>query len=135
MPFLVDANTVSELRKKVPNPGVIRWFGGLGAQQVYLSVLTIGELRRGIERLRRRDSDQAATLDEWLAGLVGMHATRTVGVDLEVADYWARLDARLQLPAVDGLLAATALVRGWTIVTRNVSDFERTGVSLLNPFT
>jgi hypothetical protein len=120
MPFLLDANAVSELRKPSPNPGVVAWFDAVDPRGLYLSVLTIAEIRRGIELLRPRNGPQARALDDWLTGLSGTHAIRTIGVDLEVADCWAHLNAVQRLPAVDSLLAATALVRGWTIVIRNV---------------
>jgi len=136
MPYLLDTNLVSELRKPHPNVGVLAWFDSIRRpDDLYLSTVTVGEIRRGIERLRPRDPVQAAALESWLTGLLGAHATRAIAVDLEIADRWGRLDALHQLPGVDGLLAATALVRGWTLVTRNVEDVARTGVKLLNPFT
>lgn len=100
---------------------------------LYLSVLVVGEIRQGIERLRRRDPGQAAPYEVWLSALVQGFADRLVPVTAEVCEEWGRLDVPDPLPVIDGLMAATAKVRGWTFVTRNVADLARTGVRLLNP--
>ena len=94
----------------------------------------IGEIRRGVENVRRRDPDSAAALDSWLARLVEAHRDRILSVDRAIAEEWGRMNAPDPLPVVDGLLAATAKVVGLTLVTRNVADVERTGVELLDPF-
>jgi predicted nucleic acid-binding protein len=134
--YLVDTNVLSELRRPQPNAAVLAWFGGVrSSQDLYLSVLTIAEIRYGIELVAGRDPRQADALDAWLTTLLAEYAVRTIGIDLETADRWARLRAGSGAPNVDGLLAATALVRDWTLVTRNVADFERTGVRTLNPFS
>jgi predicted nucleic acid-binding protein len=135
MSYLLDTNVVSELRRRRPDPSVVAWMRDAPTAELFLSVLTVGELRRGVEGLRRRDGYTAHTLDEWLAGLLTVYSERIVPVDQAIADLWGRLNVPDQLPAVDGLLAATAMVRGWILVTRNVADVERTGVQLLNPFT
>jgi predicted nucleic acid-binding protein len=101
---------------------------------LYLSVLTIGEIRRGVERLRRRDLVQAARVEFWLTGLHVNFRNRIVGVDATTAEEWGRMSVPDPLPVVDGLLAASAIVRDWTFVTRNVRDVIRSGVRLLNPF-
>jgi predicted nucleic acid-binding protein len=134
--YLLDTNVVAELRRQRPNAGVLAWFDSIRRpQDLYLSVLTIAEIRRGIERIGARDPQQRAALEEWLTTLLGEHAVSTVSVDPEIADRWARVEPTYGAPNVDGLLAATALVRDWTLVTGNVAAFERTGVKLLNPFT
>ncbi len=134
--FLIDTNILSELRKGTrANPNVRRWFDALDENAVYLSALVTGEIRRGIEGIRRRDSRAAAALEAWLDNVIGAHADRLLPVDAAVADEWGRLDARGTLPVVDGLLAATARVHDLTLVTRNVKDVARTGVDLLDPFT
>ena len=135
MAYLLDTNTISEWRKPVPNPGVVTWLQSARRETFYISVLSVGEVRRGIERLRSRDPLQAESIDTWWTELVATFPTRTIGVDSEIADLWGRMDAVHQIPHVDGLLAATALVRGWTLVTRNVGDVARTGVTVLNPFS
>jgi predicted nucleic acid-binding protein len=132
--YLLDTNVLSELRRKCPHPGVARWFRSVDGHQLYLSVLVLGEIVQGIERLRRKDPAQAAGFDAWLDALHLQFADRLVPVDAAVAEEWGRLNAGDPLPAIDGLLAATARVRGWTLVTRNGADVQRTGVRLLDPF-
>ena len=134
MSYLLDVNVLSELRKREPNSHVLAWFDHVPADDLYLSVLTIGEIRLGIERLRRRDTVQAARLDWWLTGLQIGYRDRLVDIDLGVAQEWGRISAPDPLPVVDGLLAASAIARDWTLVTRNVRDLNRCGVRLLNPF-
>jgi toxin FitB len=133
--YLLDTNVISELRKgKRAERSVAEWFYGLADQEVYLSVLTIGEIRRGVESVRRRDPDSASALDSWLARLTEAHRDRILQVDRAIAEEWGRMDVPDPLPVVDGLLAATARIVGLTLVTRNVADVESTGVELLNPF-
>lgn len=127
---------VSELRKsRGCNPGVAAWFEEVSPDEVYLSVLTLGELRKGIENRRRRDEPTAAALELWLAELESAYSENLLPVDQATADCWGRLNAPNPLPAVDSLLAATAITHGLTLVTRNVRDVQRTGVDLLNPFS
>jgi len=133
--YLLDTNVVSELRKgERAEPSVSSWFGGIADQEIYLSVLTIGEIRRGVESVRRRDPDSAAALDSWLSRLTEAHRDRILQVDRAIAEEWGRMNVPDPLPVVDGLLAATARVVGLTLVTRNVADVEDTGVELLDPF-
>jgi predicted nucleic acid-binding protein len=132
--YLLDTNIVSELRRKVPDEATLAWLETVSTHDLFLSVLTVGEIRQGIERLAVRDPGQAAILDEWSHRLVTDYADRIIPVSLEVAESWGLLNAGSPLPLVDGLLAATALVHNWTLVTRNTKDVERTGVRLLNPF-
>ena len=134
MSWLLDTNVVSELRKGARgDPGVARWAAGR-QDEAWLSVLTVGEIRRGIELLRRRDDAAARRLDVWLAGLLGAFESRILPVDARVAEMWGRLNVPDPVPTVDGLLAATAMVHDLTFVTRNVEDVAGTGVRLLNPF-
>jgi toxin FitB len=132
--YLLDTNVVSEIRRKSPNPGVEQWFATVSASELFLSVLVLGEIRQGIERLAPRDPELATTLQRWLGRLVDGYGDRVVPVTAEVADVWGGLNVRKSLPVVDGLLAATALVRGWSLVTRNVKDVESTGVRIVNPW-
>jgi toxin FitB len=134
MSYLLDTSVVSELRKRDPDTRVLSWYATVQPADLYVSVLTIGEIRCGIERLRRRDPLQAARLERWLTGLNVSYRDRIVGVDASVAEEWGRINAPDPLPVVDGLLAASAIVRGWTLVTRNVRDVKRCGVQLLDPF-
>jgi len=134
--YLLDTNVVSELRKgKRADPGVVSWFEELALDEIFLSVLTVGEIRKGIELIRRRDPKSADSLEAWLADLLEAYASRVLPVDQEVAQRWGRLNVPNPLPTIDGLLAATAMVHDLTFVTRNVRDVARTGVDCVNPFT
>jgi hypothetical protein len=133
--YLVDTNVISELRKREKaDPALQAWFASVADEEIFLSVLTVGEIRRGIERIRRRDPAAATALDRWLDRVVDMHRDRLVPVDRLVAEEWGRMNVPDPLPVIDGLLAATAKVTGLTLATRNVGDVERTGVDLVNPF-
>ncbi len=135
MSFLLDTNVLSELRKREQaSPNVIRWFAGVDDEAIYISVLVLGEIRRGIERVRHRDSRAAVALDRWLRELVTDHAERILGVDRDIADVWGRFNVPDPLPVIDGLLAATAQVHSLTLVTRNLRDVARTGVPCVDPF-
>ncbi|MGZ0153197.1 PIN domain-containing protein [Kribbella sp. WER1] len=134
MSFLLDTNVVSELRKKSPDPGVVDWLASVKSAQLYLSVLVVGEIKQGAERLATRDPRRAAAIDDWRQRLVRGYSDRIVPVSIEVAETWGRLNANSRFPAVDGLMAATALVHDLTFVTRNTADVEQTGARLLNPF-
>ena len=134
MSYLLDTNVVSELRKRDPNPDVLAWYATVTSAELFLSVLTIGEIRLGIERLRRKDELQADVLEQWLRGLHVTYQDHLIEVDADVAEEWGRLNVPGPLPVIDGLLAASAKIRGWTLVTRNTADLQRSGVALLNPF-
>jgi len=101
---------------------------------MYLSVLVIGEIRRGIERIRRRDLQAATTLETWLTQVVTQHRDRILAVNREVAEAWGCMTATRSLPTIDSLLAATATIYGLALVTRYVTDIAATGVRYLNPF-
>lgn len=136
MTYLLDTNVVSELRRGPrANRGVLEWFDAREAGELALSVVTIGEIRQGLEQLRRRDRPQAELLDRWLRGLTQFYDDRLLYIDGDVAEEWGRLRAGRSVPVVDALLAATARVRGLTLVTRNVRDFAGLHVRLLNPFS
>lgn len=135
MSYLVDTNVLSELRRKAPDERVVRWFGSRPAQTLYLSVLTLGELRKGIERLP--SSTRKLALLDWLEGEIPAYfAGRILPIDAEVADRWGRLlaSAGRPVPAVDALLAACASRHGLTLVTRNVRDVRELGVAVVDPW-
>jgi toxin FitB len=135
MAYLLDTNVVSELRKTAPNPYVLAWHQRERRAEAYISTLVIGEIRQSIERVRPRDPTQADALERWLVGLVPAYRDRILPVTVEVAEEWGRLNALPQpLPAVDGLMAATAKVHRLNLVTRNVVDVARAGVPVVNPF-
>lgn len=134
--FLLDTNIVSELRKRHRmNPGLEAWWAENQSSQLWLSVLVLGEVRRGVELLRRRDKGGAEVLDDWLGGLVSEFSDRVLPIDERVVDVWGRLGVSDPVPVIDGLLAATAIVHDLTLVTRNVTDVERTAATVLNPFS
>lgn len=135
MSYLLDTNVISELRKgERADANVASWFADLADEEIFLSVLTIGEIRRGIESVRRRDPDSAAALDRWLALLCEVHEDRILPINRAIAEEWGRMNVPDPLPVVDGLLAATARVLGLTLVTRNIADVKGAGVELLDPF-
>ena len=135
MRLLLDTNVVSEIRKGPrANRDVQAWLASVDDDDIHLSVLVIGELRRGVELVRRRDARQAMALDQWLDQLVTEHEDRILGVDLAVAEAWGRLSALRPASLVDTLLAATAHVHGLMLVTRNLKDVAWTGVPCFNPF-
>jgi predicted nucleic acid-binding protein len=133
--LLVDTNVISELRKgSRANPHVLAWFMGVAEEEIHLSVLAVGELRRGVERLRGRDARQAGALERWLRQVVRDHAERILPVDHRVAEQWGRLTAMRSGSVIDTLMAATAQVFNLVLVTRNVKHVAWTGVSCLSPF-
>lgn len=134
MTFLLDTNVVSEIRKETPDPTVSAWFESVSANELFVSVLVVGEIRQGIERLMRRDPAQAEIFEQWLSRLIEFYDDRIVPITSDVAEMWGRLNVPDPVPVVDGLMAATALVHGWTLVTHNVTDVAATGVRLLDPF-
>jgi toxin FitB len=133
--YLIDTNVISEIRKRERcHPRVAAWYASIDDAEVYLSVLVLGEIRRGIERVKPRDPVQAFALENWLNQLTKSFAERILPIDQPVADAWGRINAVRPLPIIDALLAATANVNGMTLVTRNSSDVAGLGVSVLNPF-
>lgn len=134
MAYLLDTNVVSETRRRRPNANVLRWFASVDGDDLYLSVMVLGEIRQGIERLRARAPDQAAEFEAWIDRLEHDYADHILPISADVADEWGRLNAPVALPVVDTLLAATAKVHDLTLVTRNRKDVVRTGVPLLDPF-
>lgn len=134
MAYLLDTNVISEVRKRQQDPGVLAWFSGVQGQDLYISVLAVGEIRQGVDRLRRRDPVQARVHEDWLSVLIRDYDDRILPITIGVAEEWGRMNVPDPLPAVDGLMAATARVAGLTFVTRNTGGLERAGVELLNPF-
>ena len=133
MSFLLDTNAISEIRRG-RDPNVRAWTDEVQDVDLHLSVLTLGEIRKGIERLANRDPDQASVFAEWLGELRERFTTRILHVDARIAEEWGRLNAAAPRNTVDSLIAATARVHTLTVVTRNTADFEDWHVQLLNPW-
>lgn len=136
MKYLIDTNVLSEVRKGTRGHIAVQaWWSSTAADQKFISVLTIYEIRKGIEKLRRRGDEQSASvLDMWLLAVVEEYTDHVLDVDLAIAEECGRLQAGDPLPLADSLLAATARVHRLTLVTRNVPDVARTGVDTLNPW-
>jgi predicted nucleic acid-binding protein len=133
--FLLDTNIISEIRKRHrADPNVARWVANTPVEEIGTSVIVLAEIRRGIELKRRRDSEQAKSLDRWFAQVRSRLGNRVLPIDEPIAEAWALLAIPDPLPLIDGLLAATAKVHGLTLVTRNVADVARAGVAYLDPF-
>jgi predicted nucleic acid-binding protein len=134
--FLLDTNIISEIRKRDrAHPNVARWVNSTPADEIGTSVVVLAEIRHGIELKRRRDPQQAVSLDRWFVHMRTRLGNRVLPVDEPVAEAWALLGVPDPLPLIDGLLAATAKVHGLTLVTRNVADIAPAGVSYLDPFS
>ena len=135
MAWLLDTNVVSELRKgSAANPNVLAWAASIRRDRQFLSVLTLGEIHKGILRIRERDPAQSRALEEWFHTLKSKYDRSFLPICETVATQWAELNLHRTLPVIDGLLAATARVYHLRIATRNVRDFEGTGVEVVNPF-
>lgn len=131
--YLLDTNVVSELRKPRPHGGVVAWVAGTPDAAMFVSAVTLGEIQRGIERARRHDPAKAAVLDGWADDVAAK--SNLLPVNVAIFRLWARLlQGRAEAQAMDVMLAATAMVHGLTVVTRNVRDFAGLSVEVLNPF-
>lgn len=136
MKYLVDTNVISEIRKgNRCNPGVAAWYATVVDEDLCLSVLVLGEIRKGVELRRTRDPQQAQVLEAWLDTVTEAFGERALPIEPAIADEWGRLNAMRPIPVIDGLLAATAKVHGLTLVTRNEADVTGLGAAVLNPFT
>lgn len=135
MSYLLDTKVLSELRRKSADQAVVNWMAGRPAATLYLSVLTLGEIRKGVEAVA--DAQRRLLLLDWLeSDLPSFFTGRILPVDLKVADRWGRLmaEAKRPVPAIDSLLAATALHHELRLVTRNVRDFDYPGLEVINPW-
>jgi predicted nucleic acid-binding protein len=132
--YLLDTNVVSELRKPRPHGAVVAWITGVPDHALFVSALTLGELQAGAELTRKHDPHKAAEIDHWIDQIA--EAYEVVPMDAGIFREWARLmSGQSDHLLEDAMIAATARVRGWIVVTRNVRDFHRFGVEVLNPFT
>ena len=135
MPFLLDTNILSELRKGARcDLNVLHWAAKESTQAHYISVLSLGEIRKGIELLRNKSPDKCIPLENWLEKLHIDYANCTIAITAEISKRWGELSSRRSLPVIDSLIAATALEFGLTLATRNTKDFDGFGISIVNPF-
>ena len=135
MTYLLDTNVLSETRKRQPAEGVTEWIAATPPERLHVSVLTLGEIEQGIARIRGRgDRQQATALERWLREVELGFADRILPVTVPVASAWGRQQHAQPLPVIDALIAATARVNEMTVVTRNVKDFEHSGVPVFSPF-
>ena len=132
--YLIDTVVLSELRRRQRDPGVVAWMARQHQEDCYLSVVSLGEIERGIARKRASDPRVAEDLAAWLDRLLRLHGQRLLAVDLAIARRWGRLSTALGQDSADLLIAATALEHGLTVVTRNLRHFTPTGVATLNPW-
>src|SRR5258706_5115141 len=133
---LLDTNVLSELRKEQRcDAGVRQWFEEIAEEELFISVLVLGEIRQGIERIRLRDPAQARALEKWLLRVAIEFGDRLLPVDEKVADQWGRMGLQQPVPILDAFLAATALVHGLTVVSRDDEGVRDTGVPVINPFS
>jgi len=133
--FLLDTNVLSEIRKGArANPNVSAWFDPIPTEDLFISVLALAEIRKGIQILRSRDRVSAMSYERWLTVVASEFRDRILPINEAVADRFGRIAAIRPLAVVDGLMAATALTHSLTFVTRNAADIKHTGVVVLNPF-
>lgn len=138
MKYLLDTCVVSELVAKKPNPKVLRWIDGIESDNTYLSVITIGEIRKGVEKLP--DSQRRIILQAWLTeDLLARFSGRILPIDTEVVLVWGQLTGSLEsegkkMAAIDSLIAASAIHNHCSLVTRNEADFKHTGIAIINPW-
>jgi toxin FitB len=133
--YLIDTNIISEVRKGDRcDRHVAVWYASVDDLAVYLSILVLGEIRKGIERARPNAPAQAQALETWLATIRDSFADRILPVDQSVAEEWGRMTAKRSVPVIDALLAATAKVHRMTLATRNFSDVAGLGADIVNPF-
>ena len=131
--FLIDTNVLSALQKRERSPEVFQWISDQRRMDLYLSVVSVGEIQRGIAKQQRRDPPFACKLAVWLNTVIGSYGDRILAVDLSTARRWGRLSDEIGNKGDDLLIAATALEHDLTVVTRNVKHFQPTGVKVLNP--
>ena len=133
MSYLIDTNIISETIKTTPNKGVLKWFNSTPSYALFISVITIGEIRKGIEIVKNdtKKSELVSWLDFELRPWFG---NNIISIDQDIAERWGYISANTKVPAIDGLIAATAMVSNLTLVTRNIKDFTIPGLEVINPF-
>lgn len=134
MKYLLDTNIISELRRKLPNKNVVKWFDGLDSSDLYISCITIGELRTGALKKAKTDKNGGQLLLKWVDKLISDYEEQIIEIDLDICEEWAKCLTIDATNAVDGLVAAQAIAMNLTLVTRNTRHFKMFDIKLLNPF-
>ncbi len=134
MSYLIDTVVLSELRKQKRSENVVRWFSSTRGVDIFLSVVTIGEIERGIKQQQQINPEFSLQLTKWLDGILLNYADRIIPISVKIARRWGELSATIGNSGVDILIAATALEHGLSVVTRNEKHFKQTGVPVVNPF-
>ena len=135
MPYLLDTNILSEIRKgRYCDPNLSKWVKDTANDRHHVSVLSLGEIRKGIEILRRRSPEQCFVFENWLVTIRKEYENDILTVTNEISEQWGRMMAKQTKPIIDGLLAATAITHRLTMATRNINDFKNVGVKVVNPF-
>jgi predicted nucleic acid-binding protein len=133
--YLLDTNVLSEVRKgSNTHPAVRKWWSETDFLEIHVSVMVLGEIRQGVERLSGKNPQQAQEIERWLQSITITLGARLLVVNHKIADVWGRMGVNRTLPLVDSILAATAVAHELTLVTRNTKDIQDSGVSYLNPF-
>jgi predicted nucleic acid-binding protein len=133
--YLIDTSIISEVRKDDRcDAKVAEWYASIADEDLFLSTLVLGEIRKGVELARPRDAGKATALERWLRDVEAAFGGRVLGIDNAVSDQWGRMSAIRTIPVIDGLLAATAAANGLTLVTRNDREVAGLGAAVLNPF-
>lgn len=134
MRYLLDTNIVSELRRKIPNANVVEWFQEINHEHLYLSCLTIGELKFGAQKKLKSDLTQGQLLIKWTDALVNAYDEQIIDIDIAVCEEWGNLLTIDGSNAIDSLLAAQSIIHNMTLVTRNIKHFQMFNIKLINPF-
>jgi predicted nucleic acid-binding protein len=133
--YLLDTNVLSEIQKgEQCNEAVKAWWDATDVMEIYISVVVPGEIQRGIEKMFKKNPIRARLFESWLDSVIEEFQGRILSVDMATARMWGKMTSKRTLPLVDSLLAATSMVHGLILVTRNIKDIHDTGVSYLNPF-
>lgn len=134
MAYLLDTNILSELRKPHCDSKLLDWVNQIDSNECFISVLSLGEIRRGVQKIKKTDPSRAKVFEKWLHSLVSFYNDRILPITIETALRWGSFDYTKNHPPIDALLGATALQHDLILVTRNISDFKSMEIEVINPF-